>query len=236
MQPNDTLTQLTLLARRIMRRFSLDSLLMFALALISEVPVLLIRVVVVAVISVIFNYANGHSSAGPHWLWVGVIPTLWSMFALITPISSGWWWKQRIGGRSPSGRERLAYQDSIELLQSHTHKQLPLPKRWFVLDTNLPDAAVSGAHRAHPPTSRATHRQAQKHSRKPRTHTHATRDPANGHRPADRIKSTEAEPEGTRQDATRPDHRPKPNGAMTAQVADRSEPVKATLRAAYGGS
>jgi hypothetical protein len=38
----------------------------------------------------------------------------------------------------------LAYNDAIDLLQSHSSTRLPLPQSWFVIDTPPPDAAVSG--------------------------------------------------------------------------------------------
>jgi Zn-dependent protease with chaperone function len=77
-------------------------------------------------------------------LWLGTLPTLWASFALIAPVGSGWWWKQRSGGRSPSEREQLAYNDAIEQLQNNSGAALPLPRKWFVIDAPLPDAAVCG--------------------------------------------------------------------------------------------
>jgi Zn-dependent protease with chaperone function len=128
-----------------MKRFSLGSLCMFALALTSELPVLFVRVVMLGLTIGIIDSLSGHPTQGPEWLWVGTIPTLWAMFALLTPIGSGWWWKQRAGGRSPSAREYLAYDDAIEQLQSNSQQTLDLPSKWFVIDTPLPDAAVYGA-------------------------------------------------------------------------------------------
>ncbi len=138
------LDQAVVLTRRFLKRFSLDSLIMFALALISELPVLFVRVFTVTLTIGIIETLNGDSDYGPKWMWVGTIPTLWAMFALITPIGSGWWWKQRSGGREPSARERLAYHDAIEQLQSKSQQPLPLPRGWFVIDAPLPDAAVCG--------------------------------------------------------------------------------------------
>ncbi|MFZ2114424.1 MAG: M48 family metalloprotease [Solirubrobacteraceae bacterium] len=132
------------LPRRFLRRFSLGSLCMFAIALISELPVLFVRVVMLTFTIGIVDTLSGHTSQEPEWLWVGTVPTLWAIFALLTPIGSGWWWKQRSGGRSPSAREQRAYDDAVSLLQSNSSKRLPLPSRWFVIDTPLPDAAVQG--------------------------------------------------------------------------------------------
>jgi Zn-dependent protease with chaperone function len=126
-------------------RISLHSLAMYTLALISEMPVILLRCTFVFVLASIVLAASGHSLAqGAAWIEIGLIPTLWSMLALATPLGTGWWWKQRSGARKPSQREQLAYQDAIELLQAQTRAPLKLPKSWYVLDTPTPDAAVCG--------------------------------------------------------------------------------------------
>lgn len=132
------------LTGRVLKRFSLSSLLMFAIALTSELPVLFVRVMMLTFTIGMVEIFRGHPSQEPEWLWLGIVPTLWAMFALLTPIGSGWWWKQRSGGRTPSPRERRAYDDAIGLLQSTSSKRLPLPSKWFVIDTPLPDAAVQG--------------------------------------------------------------------------------------------
>lgn len=125
--------------------FSLHSLAMYTLALASELPVILIRSTFVFLLASIVLATSGHSIAqGTTWIEVGLIPTLWSILALATPFGTGWWWRQRSGGRKPSQREQLAYQDATELLQAQTPKPLTLPKSWFVLDTPTPDAAVCG--------------------------------------------------------------------------------------------
>ena len=144
MQYRDVLNHAVVLTRRFLKRFSLSSLVMFGLALVSELPVLFVRVFTITLTIGIIETLNGDSSYGPKWMWVGTIPTLWAMFALITPIGSGWWWKQRSGGRAPSAREQLVYHDAIEQLQSNNHQPLPLPRTWFVIDAPLPDAAVCG--------------------------------------------------------------------------------------------
>jgi Zn-dependent protease with chaperone function len=131
--------------RGIIARFSLDTLGIYALALASEVPVILARTTLVLMLASIWLLLNGHSTThATVWLEIGLIPTFWSIIALANPFGTGWWWKQRTGGRRPSQRERLAYQDATELLQTHTREPLTLPKSWFVLDTPTPDAAVCG--------------------------------------------------------------------------------------------
>ncbi len=68
---------------------------------------------------------------------LALIPTGWSMLALITPWGAGWWWKQSLGGRQPSDQERFAYEQSLGLLQDPA----PNPIR-------APQALVRGRHSA----------------------------------------------------------------------------------------
>lgn len=141
---NTFMRQTIAIATRAIKRFSPGSLAMMALALFSEAPVLIARILTVTIVEILVNVATGHSNERIEWAWVATIPTIWSLLALIAPAGSGWWWKQTLGGRSPSERERLAYEDAIELLQSQAPGRLPLPRGWFVLDTPQADAAVSG--------------------------------------------------------------------------------------------
>jgi hypothetical protein len=130
---NTFMRQTIAIATRAIKRFSPGSLAMMALALFSEAPVLIARILTVAIVEILVNLASGRPNAQLEWWWVATIPTIWSLLALITPAGSGWWWKQTLGGRSPSERERLAYEDAIELLQSQAPGRLPLPIGWFVL-------------------------------------------------------------------------------------------------------
>jgi len=75
---------------------------------------------------------------------LALIPTAWSLFALITPLGGGWWWRTNMGGREPSERERSAYCDALELLSGHASHTLREPSGWFVIDSPQPDAAVCG--------------------------------------------------------------------------------------------
>lgn len=126
---------------RRLRKIQLGGLLLYFLTLVLEVPVIALRVVFVNFMGHVFAPAV----SGNVLLLIGVAPTLWSMFALINPVGSGWWLRQQTGGREPSQRERLAYEDAVELLQAHSPEEpLPLPKGWFVLDRNEPDAGVCG--------------------------------------------------------------------------------------------
>jgi hypothetical protein len=144
-QRGDLIARVAAIFGQIARPFSFDSLAMYALALVSEIPVIIVRSTLVLCLASIVFAATGHSLAqGADWIEVGLIPTLWSILALVCPFGTGWWWRQRTGGRKPSRRERLAYRDATELLQARTRQPLALPKSWFVLDTPTPDAAVCG--------------------------------------------------------------------------------------------
>jgi Zn-dependent protease with chaperone function len=128
---------------RIRRRYSVGALLMYLLTFALETPVIVLRVMVAVILDLIVQAVTGHPI--PEGLFdLVLLPTAWSLLALVWPGGSGWWWRQRIGGREPSQREQLAYQDAIELLQDNAHEPLTEPRTWFVLDTPEPDAAVLG--------------------------------------------------------------------------------------------
>jgi Zn-dependent protease with chaperone function len=81
--------------------------------------------------------------AAGHLLLAATIATL-SLAVLVSPWATGWWWRNRVGGRKPSMREREAYDNAIAILQQHVETPLPLPHEWFVLDLVEIDAAVCG--------------------------------------------------------------------------------------------
>jgi Zn-dependent protease with chaperone function len=130
---------------RLHEKHSPGSLLMYLSTLALEVPVILLRLIVAFILAAILLALTGHStvSAGT-WSDLALAPTVWSLLALAWPGGSGWWWRQRIGGREPSQREWLAYEDALLLLRDHAPEPPPEPNTWFVLDTPEPDAAVVG--------------------------------------------------------------------------------------------
>jgi Zn-dependent protease with chaperone function len=76
----------------------------------------------------------GKSTASVHvvaWL-IGYGPLIVSLATLLLPLG-GWLWQQQSGGRAPSQRERLIYEDALSVL-SEADRQLRPPHRWFVLD------------------------------------------------------------------------------------------------------
>jgi Zn-dependent protease with chaperone function len=73
-------------------------------------------------------------------LVVGYGPLALSLATLLLPLG-GWWWEQAAGGREPSERERLIYQDAIEQLREGD-PSLREPRRWFVMDEEEESAAA----------------------------------------------------------------------------------------------
>jgi Zn-dependent protease with chaperone function len=80
------------------------------------------------------------SSVNSLALVIGYGPLLLSVATLILP-TGGWLWQQQIGGRAPSERERLIYEDAI-LVLSAADPDLRPPQRWFVLDEHYLNAAA----------------------------------------------------------------------------------------------
>lgn len=124
--------------------FSLSALSMYAFALAAEVPVIVARFLLGLLVIGVVMLVEGASSLHAGWLFLPLAPTVWSISALLRPFGGSWWWRARAGGRDPSQREQLVYQDAVELLQSYSPRPLPLPRNWFVLDTPEPDAAACG--------------------------------------------------------------------------------------------
>lgn len=119
---------------------------LYAVTVALEVPVMIARYLaafVVAAVALRATGGDGASAAG--WAKLAaVLPALWSLAALVNPAGSGWWWRQRMGGREPSRREYLAYRDALRDIEAGTMILLPTPKRWFVVDERSCDAAVCG--------------------------------------------------------------------------------------------
>jgi Zn-dependent protease with chaperone function len=120
---------------------SIPALALYVATLLVELPVVYARMLLVFAVAALVLRVNGESTAGASELMkLALVPTGWSIFALITPRGGGWWWRASLGGREPSARERAAYEDALALLQAPGRG----PARWFVIDTPLPDAAVCG--------------------------------------------------------------------------------------------
>jgi Zn-dependent protease with chaperone function len=130
----------------VLRFPSPSTLALYLATVIAEVPVIIARTVLTFAVIVLVLLIKGEPLGGAQGLAeIALIPTGWSVLALMTPFGGGWWWAQNMGGRDPSQRERLAYQDAVEHLQAQaTGEGLRLPGFWFVVDEPLPDAAVCG--------------------------------------------------------------------------------------------
>jgi Zn-dependent protease with chaperone function len=120
------------------------AILLYAATLVLELPVILTRMLIAAASVALLLLFFTHAAPGwADYAKLGAIPTFWAIFAFADPVGGGWWWRQNMGGRLPSGREQLAYADARELLASYTSERLPMPD-WFVIDTPQLDAAVNG--------------------------------------------------------------------------------------------
>jgi Zn-dependent protease with chaperone function len=73
-------------------------------------------------------------------LIAGCAPLALSFATLILPLG-GWLWRAQSGGRVPSQRERLIYEDAMAVL-AEADSQLRPPRRWFVLDDPRINAAA----------------------------------------------------------------------------------------------
>lgn len=116
--------------------------LLLALAMLVELPTLYLRATLLTILAIAGMQLFGHVLLLPGMLAL-FAPFIWPPLAFIAP-AGGWWWRQIQGGRHPSQRERLAYQDSIEMLQANSPRPLTLPSNWFVIDTPDANAAVCG--------------------------------------------------------------------------------------------
>jgi Zn-dependent protease with chaperone function len=76
----------------------------------------------------------------PLALLIAYGPLALSFSTLLLPLG-GWLWSQQSGGRTPSGRERLIYEDALAIL-TQAKPDLRPPRRWFVLDEPIVNAAA----------------------------------------------------------------------------------------------
>jgi hypothetical protein len=124
---------------RLHEKFSPGSLLMYTATLTLELPVIALRLIVAYFIATIILALNGHPtvSAGA-WSELALIPTGWSILALLWPGGSGWWWRQQSGGREPSQREWFAYEDAFIQLRKKPLSHSPSPPHGSCSTTTNP--------------------------------------------------------------------------------------------------
>jgi Zn-dependent protease with chaperone function len=117
---------------------------LYAVTFALQVPCAMARAVVVyTALSLVLGVA-GYSTGSVgtlSWL-VAYGPLLASLATLVLPVG-GWLFEQQCGGRTPSKRERLIYEDAFEALRAK-EKQLRPPARWFVVDEPEVNAAAFG--------------------------------------------------------------------------------------------
>ena len=117
-------------------------LLLYAITLALQLPCALVRAMVAYAVLWV-GLEIGGMTTGPVntiALVAAYGPLVLSLATLILPLG-GWWWEQQIGGRAPSERERLIYQDAIAQL-TQANPDLREPRRWFVLDEDTIGAAA----------------------------------------------------------------------------------------------
>jgi len=78
--------------------------------------------------------------AHPLALLIAYGPLVLSFATLLLPLG-GWLWRQQTGGRTPSERERLIYDDALAILTQAAPDVRP-PRQWFVLDEPTLNAAA----------------------------------------------------------------------------------------------
>jgi Zn-dependent protease with chaperone function len=124
---------------------SVPALALYWATLLCELPVLFVRMLMtLAIAAVVLLIKEGSPDGAEGLAELALIPSGWAIFALITPLGGGLWWRTNMGGRSPSERERVAYEEALEELREQAATPFQEPSRWFVLDTPEPDAAVCG--------------------------------------------------------------------------------------------
>jgi Zn-dependent protease with chaperone function len=130
---------------RMLRLPSIPTLALYAATLVAEVPVIFTRMLITLAVAAVVLLIKGDSLPGAEgYVELALIPTGWAIFALVTPLGGGRWWRANIGGREPSERERAAYHDALQVLHANSSLPLRLPGLWFVIDEPQPDAAVCG--------------------------------------------------------------------------------------------
>jgi Zn-dependent protease with chaperone function len=124
---------------------SLPALALYLATVLTEIPVIFTRMLIAMVVVVLGLLITGnHVGDANRFLELGLIPTAWAALALITPLGSGWWWRQNLGGRHMTPEERVACEEALASLSERAARPLPRPASWFVLDYPELDAAVCG--------------------------------------------------------------------------------------------
>jgi Zn-dependent protease with chaperone function len=115
---------------------------MYAVTFALQIPCALIRQGVCSAVLWVGLKLLGHSTSfvSTLVLLVGFVPLALSLGMLVLPWH-GWWWEQQYGGRAPSERERLLFEEAMARLRE-VDQGLRGPRRWFVLDVSTVNAAA----------------------------------------------------------------------------------------------
>jgi hypothetical protein len=110
---------------RALRLPSIPTLSLCAATLVAEAPVVFARTLLTLAVAALLLLSRGEELSGAEaFVELALIPTAWSILALLTPFGGGWWWAQNLGGREPSEREQAAYHDAVQLLQANAEESL----------------------------------------------------------------------------------------------------------------
>jgi Zn-dependent protease with chaperone function len=117
-------------------------LMLYAITLVLQLPCAVVRGMVTYAVLWVGLKILGQTTSPVNTiaLILSYGPLVLSLATLILPLG-GWWWEQQTGGRAPSERERLIYDDAIAQLK-HANPDLREPRRWFVLDEETINAAA----------------------------------------------------------------------------------------------
>lgn len=117
-------------------------LLLYAMSVVAQAFLAPLRALVVYGLLWLALTILGEPTGLVHVLaWIaGYGPLILSLATLALPLG-GWLFQQQSGGREPSERERLIYEDALAVLSQADPKLRP-PRRWFVLDEEAPNAAA----------------------------------------------------------------------------------------------
>ena len=114
---------------RVLRLPSIPTLALYAATLVAEVPVIFTRMLVTLAVAAIVLLIKGESLGGAEGLAeLALIPTGWSIFALLTPFGGGWWWRANMGGRDPQSASEPPTKTRVQLLQAIRRRAAAAPE------------------------------------------------------------------------------------------------------------
>lgn len=116
---------------------------LFALMLVSEAPVIVVRGLILELATLILSAATGVSIHIPAYT-IAIASFAFAALALIFPAGDGWLFRYACRGHKPLPGEREKVGKAIAQLRRLAPQPLTLPADWFVVISNTPAAAVYG--------------------------------------------------------------------------------------------